>query len=171
FDPSNLADGVTATVPLAALNQLPAEPFEWLVPGLLREKVIALMKSMPKSLRVRFVPVPEHADKAIAALRFSARSLHDELAHALGKMIGEPIDRDAFSASDLSAYLRMNFRILDDAGELVKEGRDLDQIRRELGIAARKTFQQQPLSEFHRDDITSWDFGDLPERVEVRRNG
>src|SRR5206468_12815579 len=80
-------------------------------------------------------------------------------------------DRDAFAPSDLPPYLRMNFRIIDDAGDLVKEGRDLDQIRRALGIAARKTFQQQPPSQFHRDDITSWDFGDLPERVEVRRNG
>jgi ATP-dependent helicase HrpA len=139
---------------------------------LLREKVIALMKSMPKALRVKFVPVPEHADRAIAALRppASAPSLHDELAYALGKMIGEPMDRNAFAPADINSYLRMNFRIVDDNGEVVLVGRDLDAIRRKLGIEARKTFQHQPPSEFHRDDITSWDFPDLPDRVEVRKN-
>src|SRR5205814_2867061 len=84
---------------------------------------------------------------------------------------GEPLDRDAFAAADLPPYHRINFRVIDDAGEIVKEGRDLDQIRRDLGIAARRTFQQQPPSEFHRDGVKSWDFGDLPNRVEVRRNG
>jgi ATP-dependent helicase HrpA len=170
FDPSDPNDGVTVTIPLAALNQVPAERFEWLVPGLLREKVVALMKSMPKALRVKFVPVPQHADEAIAALRLSAPSLLDELAYALGKMIGEPMDRNAFSPQDIDPYLRMNFRIIDDNGEEVLIGRDLDAIRRKLGIEARKTFQQQPPSEFHRDNITSWDFPDLPDRVEVRKN-
>ena len=170
FDPSDPADGVTVTLPLAALNQLPAEPFEWLVPGLLREKVIALMKSMTKPLRVKFVPVPEHADRAIASLRRNAPSLHDELAGTLGKMIGEMMTRDAFDLKDLPPHLLMNFRIIDDAGETVLVGRDLDAIRRKLGIESRRTFQQQHTGEFHRDGITRWDFDDLPERVEVRRN-
>ena len=172
FDPANPDDGVTVTIPLAALNQVPADQFEWLVPGLLREKIISLMKTMPKALRVKFVPVPEHADQALAALRLSDPSLHDALAYALGKQIGEPMDRSAFAPSELPAYLFTNFRIVDDAGEVVLSGRDLDALRRKLGVEARKTFQQphQSSSEFHRDNITSWDFGDLPERVEVRRN-
>jgi len=172
FDPANPDDGVTVTIPLAALNQVPADQFEWLVPGLLREKIISLMKTMPKALRVKFVPVPEHADQALAALRLSDPSLHDALAYALGKQIGEPMDRSAFAPSELPAYLLTNFRIVDDAGEVVLSGRDLDALRRKLGVEARKTFQQphQSSSEFHRDNITSWDFGDLPERVEVRRN-
>ena len=170
FDPADPDDGVTATVPLAALNQLPPEPFEWLVPGLLREKVVSLMKTMPKPLRVKFVPVPEHAEQAIQGLTFGHGSLYDALATRLGKMSGERIDRDAFAPAELPAYLQMNLRIIDDRGEVVTTGRDLDAIRRKLGIEARRTFQQQPPSEFHRDDITSWDFGDLPERIEVRRN-
>lgn len=170
FDPGDVNDGVTVKIPLAVLNQLPAERFEWLVPGLLREKVISLMKTMPKPLRVKFVPVPEHADRAIAALRLSAASLHDELAYQLGRIIGEVVDHDAFAPQELPAYLLMNFEVLDDQGETVATGRDLDAIRKKLGVEARKTFQQQPPSEFHRDGITSWDFGDLPESIQVRRN-
>ncbi len=170
FDPSNKEDGVTASIPLALLNQLPDGPFEWLVPGLLREKVIALMKSMPKALRVKFVPVPEHADRAIAGLQFGQGSMLDALAKQLGKIIGEAVDRQAFSVADLPAYLQMHFRIVDDAGETVTVGRDLEAIRRRLGLQARRTFAEQPPGEFHRDGITSWDFGDLPERVEIHRN-
>ena len=170
FDPSSPSDGVTVTVPLAALNQLPAEPFEWLVPGLLREKVIALMKTMPKPLRVKFVPIPDNADTAMKSLGSAHGSLHDALAQALGKMSGEPMDRNGFAPHELAPYLMMNFRIVDDAGEVVLVGRDLEAIRRKLGMEARKTFQSQPPGEFHRDGITSWDFNDLPERVEVRRN-
>ncbi|MEO6436141.1 MAG: DUF3418 domain-containing protein, partial [Tepidisphaeraceae bacterium] len=79
FDPSDPADGVTVMLPLALLNQVPAERFEWLVPGLLHEKVIALMKTMPKALRVRFVPVPTHAEQAVKVLgsALSLASLHD----------------------------------------------------------------------------------------------
>ncbi|MEA2710905.1 MAG: ATP-dependent helicase HrpA, partial [Phycisphaerales bacterium] len=171
FDPGDPDDGVTVTVPLAALNQLPPEPFEWLVPGFLREKVVALMKTMPKALRVKFVPVPEHADQAIANLRFGEGSLNEALAHQLGKISGEAMDRDAFAPQELPPYLLMNFRIIDEVGELVKTCRDLDKTRKELGIAARQTFQQQQgPSEWQRDNITSWDFADLPERVEIRRN-
>jgi ATP-dependent helicase HrpA len=170
FDPSSDMDGVTTTIPLAALNQIPAGRFEWLVPGRLREKVIALMKTMPKPLRVKFVPVPEHADQVMKTLSFGQGSLHEALAMALGKIAGEVIDADAFSPRELPADLLMNFRIVDDAGEVVKIGRDLDALRRQLGIEARRTFQQQPPSEFHRDNITSWDFDRLPERIEIRRN-
>jgi ATP-dependent helicase HrpA len=127
---------------------------------------------MPKALRVKFVPVPEYADRAIEHLRFGEGSMYDALAHQLGKISGEAMDRDAFAPQELPPYLLMNFRIVDDAGELVKSGRDLEKIRKELGIAARQTFQQQQgPSEWHRDNITSWDFAeDLPERVEIRRN-
>src|SRR5438874_1448010 len=104
FDPSDPNDGVTVTIPLAALNQLPSEPFEWLVPGLLREKVIALMKTLSKPLRVKFVPIPEHADRAITALRLRESSLHGELSRVLGKMIGEPMDRHAFAPHELEPY-------------------------------------------------------------------
>ncbi|MEO6436218.1 MAG: DUF3418 domain-containing protein, partial [Tepidisphaeraceae bacterium] len=119
-------------------------------------------------------------------------SLHDALAHVLGKMSGEPMDRRAFAAPELPPYLLMNFRIVDDKGETVAIGRDLEDLRRRLGAEARKLFQSapprlsasaagpiattdsvsSPEARFHRDGIVSWDLTlDLPERVEVRRNG
>ena len=171
FDPGSPSDGVTALVPLAALNQLPAEPFEWLVPGYLPEKLVALIRSMPKQLRVQFIPAPEVAQAAAAMLTFGQGSLLDAFALALGKRAGVQMARTVFDPASLPDHLRMNFRVTDAAGKPVASGRDLEEIRRRLGIKARESFAAIPPSEFHRDRVTRWDFGHLPESVELKRGG
>ena len=171
FDPGHVADGVTAIVPLAALNQLPADRFEWLVPGMLEEKVVALIRSMPKPLRVQFIPAPEVAAAATASLTFGAGSLLDALALTLGKRAGTTLARTVFDEAAIPEHLKTNFRVVDAAGKTVAAGRDLNEIRRKLGIKARESFAAMPPSEFHRDGLTRWDFGDLPEQVELRRHG
>ena len=171
FDPGSPSDGVTAIVPLAALNQLPAEPFDWLVPGYLTEKLVALIRSMPKALRVQFIPAPEVAQAAAAQLQFGHDSLLDAFSLALGKRAGMQLSRTAFDVETLPDYLRMNFRVVDAGGRAVAAGRDLAEIRRRLGIKARESFAAMPPDEFHRDHVTRWDFGDLPEHVELKRHG
>lgn len=171
FDPGHPADGVTALVPLAALNQLPSEPFEWLVPGYLPEKLVALIRSMPKPLRVQFIPAPEVAQSAVPALPFGRGSLLDAFALALGKRAGTQLARTVFDAATLPDHLRMNFRVADVHGKTVAAGRDLEEIRRRLGVKARESFAAMPPSEFRRDNVRLWDFGDLPEHVELKRAG
>ena len=171
YDPGNAADGITAVVPLAALNQLPAEPFEWLVPGYLAEKIVALIRSMPKPLRVQFIPAPEVAQAAAGALEFGRGSLLDALAQVLGKRAGMQLNRTAFDVETLPDHLRMNFRVTDAAGKAFAAGRDLEEIRQKLGVKARETFSSMPPTEYHCDRITRWDFGNLPEHLELRRMG
>jgi ATP-dependent helicase HrpA len=172
LDPGDVMDGVTVTIPLAALNQMPEEPFDWLVPGLLREKVLQLIRSLPKAVRVNYVPAPDYADKAMEALEFGRGSLFDALATVLGKFTGLPVRADDFDRSELSDFLRMNFRIVDQHGKQIATGRDLAEIRRKLGLAARATFQElPPHPEFHRDGLKRWEFGDLPARIEIKRHG
>ena len=95
LEPGHPADGVTATVPLAALNQLPAEPFEWLVPGMLKEKLVALIKTMPKELRVKFVPGAGRRRRGRADTLEPADGLAARRACAdqLGKQIGVQVGR------------------------------------------------------------------------------
>jgi ATP-dependent helicase HrpA len=171
YEPGHPADGVTATLPLAALNQLPAEPFEWLVPGMLTEKLVALLRSLPKPLRVQFIPAPEVAQAAAASLTFGAGSLLEALALFLGRRAGTNLPRTIFDAEAMPDHLRMNFRVVDGTGKQVAAGRDLAEIRRKLGVKARESFAAMPPSEFHKDKITRWDFGDLPEHVELSRHG
>lgn len=169
FDPGNEADGVTAVVPIAVLNQLPPEPFEWLVPGHLYERVAELIRGLPKDLRVQFVPVPESAKAVTPMLKFGDGSLSTQLAWQLGKRIGYTVPPASLPTDRLPDWMRMNFRVIDEVGKVLEMGRDLDAIRRKLRVELKETFETLPASEWHRDGITRWDFPDLPDAVEVRR--
>ncbi|MGE5609446.1 MAG: ATP-dependent RNA helicase HrpA [Bacillota bacterium] len=171
LEPGHPADGVTVTIPLPVLNQVPAERFEWLVPGLLREKITALIKSLPKNLRVSFVPAPDFAQAAFETLKPGDGSLLDALAMFLGKQAGFQVPIEAFDPSTLFDHLHMNFRIVDETGKELALGRDLNEIRRKLGVQVKATFEQLPHPKYQRDNITEWDFGDLPETLPVKRHG
>jgi ATP-dependent helicase HrpA len=179
FDPGAEDDGVTLLVPLAALNQIDPLRCDWLVPGLLGEKITALIKGLPQSVRRAFVPVPEFARAAAEALPppASARmpearglSLTDALADFLAEKTGQAIPRDAWRPEALVAHLRMNFRVLDPSNRILAEGRDLAALRRQLGGEASRTLSQAVAPQ-EREDIGRWDFGDLPERVEIKSGG
>ena len=171
LDPGGPMDGVTVRLPLAAVNQLPAEPFEWLVPGLLEEKVLTLIRSLPKQVRVNFMPAAATAGEATRGMAFRSGSLEASLAHWLGKRAGTIVRGNMFDLSTLPDYLRMNFIVVDEFGTTVGMSRDLRTLREKVGASASETFALSPESEFTIDGITRWDFGDLPERVEIRRHG
>jgi ATP-dependent helicase HrpA len=172
LEPGHPADGVTATIPLAALNQVPAERFEWLVPGMRREKLTALIKSLPKQLRVQFVPAPEYAEQAYQRLTKPEGSLYEALAIFLSKTKGVSVRANDFDPGSLLDHLHMNFKVVDESGKPLAAGRNLDALRKQFGVKAKETFEQSPTSTpYHRDHVTSWDFGDLPESVEVKRAG
>jgi ATP-dependent helicase HrpA len=171
LEPGHPADGVTAVIPLAALPQIPAERFEWLVPGLLPEKLTALIKSLPKELRVNFVPAPEFAAAAAGELKPGDGGLRPALAAFLSRRRGINVPPEAFDPGTLLDHLLCNFRIVDEAGRAVATGRDLDALRRQLGVKVAQTLASTPHPRYHRDGVTAWDFGDLPPFVEVRRHG
>lgn len=165
-------DGVTVTIPLAGLNQVPEAVFDWLVPGYLEEKALALIRSLPKQVRVGFVPAPQVAKEAAAALKFGEGSLLAALASFLGKKAGTVLSPALFNLDSLPDWLKMNYRVIDAAGKPVALGRDLAAIRRDLKVEARATFESGAAHDrYRRDNVTSWDFGDLPDRVEVQRHG
>jgi ATP-dependent helicase HrpA len=164
FEPGHEDDGVSALIPLHVLNQLPEEPFEWLVPGLLDEKIEALVRSLPKNLRVHFVPVPEAVAKARPLIEPDRGSLHAQLAHALLRTAGVQVPRDAFREELLPPHLRINFVLVDDAGKVLARSRSLAALReRHAGTAQREYAKQSELTTGAR----SWVFGDLPEKQDA----
>ncbi len=171
FEPGHPLDGVTATVPLPLLNQLPAAPFEWLVPGMLREKLNALIRGLPKSLRRAFVPLPESVTEALTALdRFSkATPLTEALSRVLTRMRGVEVPPDVLRAVALPAHLHMNFRVVDEKGAELAMGRDLNALRRALGERAQAAFA--PKGAWERPGLERWGDLELPEAVEFRRGG
>jgi ATP-dependent helicase HrpA len=171
FEPGHEEDGVTVSVPLAVLNQLPPEPFEWLVPGLLKDKVLALLRALPKSLRRNFVPAPHYADAAVGALAFREGMLNAALARVLQRMTGVAVPLDAWRPEELPPHLRMHFRVLDERGKEAAKGRDLEALQQRFGARAQETFARLPTSQYERNGITRWDIGDLPDRVPIERHG
>ena len=171
FEPGDADDGVTVSVPLPALNLLRPEPFDWLVPGLLHDKLVYLIKSLPKNLRRNFVPAPNFADACLAALTPAEVPLTEALAKQLLRMTGVAVPADAWDEARLPDHLRMNFKVVDEAGKVVARGRDLRQLQSRLGDRAKQSFAAVPVWQAERDEIERWDFGELPESVEFERNG
>jgi len=174
FEPTSERDGVTLQVPLMALKQIPARRLEWLVPGLLREKCIALVKGLPKALRRNFVPVPDFVDAALENMQPSNQPLALQLGEQLRRMTGVRIDPEAWSESELPRYLRMNVRVLGDGGKVLAEGRETAALQGELDGQAEEALASAARSD---DDTESdqvhedWQFGSLPESVQTERGG
>jgi ATP-dependent helicase HrpA len=164
FEPGNEDDGVSALVPLHVLNQIQEEPFERLVPGLLDEKVEALIRSLPKNLRVHFVPVPETTAKVLPLLDVGHGSLHGQLADALLRAAGVQVPRDAFREDQLPPHLRFNFLLVDEAGKVIARSRSLSGLRARHAGASQQEYAKQSRLE---TGARTWVFGQLPERVDA----
>ncbi|VVE14035.1 ATP-dependent RNA helicase HrpA [Pandoraea anhela] len=142
FEPGSPRDGVTLAVPLYALNQVDARRCEWLVPGMLKEKAHLLMKSLPQKLRRHFVPLPEFAAGFVDRATFGQGALLDALMADARELTGVMLKSSDFKLEMLPAHLSMNFKVIDEHGRQLGMGRNLAQLRAELGQQAQRTFQQ-----------------------------
>ncbi len=169
FDPGHALDGVTMAVPLHLLNQVDERRCEWLVPGLLRDKITHLIKGLPKGVRKNFVPVPQVVTACMEILEPDGAPLTDALSQALFRKTGVEVAAESWDVADLPAHLQMNFRVVDEKGVEIAGGRDLPELRNQLGVKARRMFSETASTAFERKGLTSWDFDDLPEQIEVNR--
>ena len=126
FEPGGEADGVSVTVPVALLNRVPRYRFDWLVPGLLREKCEALVRGLPKRIRRNLVPVPDTVAAALGDLAPADRPLPDALAPVLSRLGGCRVEAADFDPGALDDFYRMNVRVVDAEGGLLAQGRDLE---------------------------------------------
>jgi ATP-dependent helicase HrpA len=169
FDPGHALDGVTMVVPLHLLNQLDERRCEWLVPGLLRDKLTHLLKGLPKGLRKHFVPVPQVVTSCMEILDPESGPLLEALSKALFAKTGVEVPGDAWDVADLPVHLLMNFRVVDEHDREIASGRDLPALRNQLGVKARRTFSETASTAFERKGSVTWDFDELPEQIEVDR--
>jgi ATP-dependent helicase HrpA len=165
FVPGDPADGVTINVPLAFLNALPSTRGEWLVGGLLADKVAELIRGLPKALRRNFVPAPDFARAFTEAEAPRDEPLAKALAAFLKRTTGVDIDAAAFAEAEVPTHLLMRYRIHDDNGRTVAESRDLGAIRAQWEDKAREAFSRKTDIELTREDILTWDFESIPAEV------
>jgi ATP-dependent helicase HrpA len=146
FDPGGARDGVTVLAPLAALNQIPAQRLQWLVPGLLKEKIFALLKSLPQRPRARLVPLPHTAERFAQELtapeRFGQGDLLDALRDLVREHIGLALQRTDFKLETLGPHLFFNVQVIDAHGRRIDAGRDIDKLRADHGQASRSAFAE-----------------------------
>ncbi|RUL91390.1 ATP-dependent RNA helicase HrpA [Verrucosispora sp. FIM060022] len=170
FEPGSPADGVTVDIPLPLLNQVPAESFDWQVPGLREELVIALIRSLPKPVRRNFVPVPDFARAALTAITPGEEPLLDALTRQLRRMTGVTVPREAWDLGKLPAHLRVTFRVLGDDDKPVAEGKDLPALQRQLKAEVRQVVAAAA-PDVARTGLTGWEIGTLPRTIEQIRAG
>ncbi len=139
--PGDARDGLTVTLPIYALNQASEERCDWLVPGMLPAKVLALVKSLHQRPRSRLVPLPDYADEFCATTPFAQGNLLDALVKAVRERTQLAVQRNDFKLETLSPHLLMNFRVVDEHGRLLGTGRNLAALKAELGSQARTAFQ------------------------------
>ena len=180
FEPGSPRDGVTLTLPLAQLNQIPASRMEWLVPGLLKEKVTQLIKTLPQKIRAKLVPVPEFVEEFIAVTAGNDRKVNQGLIPPLIDYIlearglnarGWAVTPDAFRPDALPPHFSMNYKLIDEHGRQLDMSRSLLALRGEWGREAKEEFAELHETPAEYTQLTDWTFGELPELMEVPVGG
>lgn len=167
FAPGERLDGVTVEVPPAMLGQLDEERLAWLVPGLLEEKITALIRSLPKPLRRNFVPAPDHARACAQALAFGEGDLYAALSERLRRMTGVAVPRETWRPGELPPHLRMRVRVVDEAGRVLAEGEDVGALRRRFAGQAARALQAGAADAWPARRVTRWDFAAFPRELRV----
>ena len=171
FEPGHVLDGVTATIPLALLNQLNPVQTEWLVPGMLREKLTYLIKALPKTFRRVCVPVPEFVTGILESVDYQfSTPILETLASYIQHKTTLKVSKDDWDLNDIPPHHLMNFSVIDDAGRELAMARDWNALKKQLGSAAQLTFRNTS-PDIEKTGLKQWDFGDLPQTLSFERDG
>ncbi|WP_257296498.1 ATP-dependent RNA helicase HrpA [Endozoicomonas sp. YOMI1] len=171
FAPGEPDDGVTLTVPVEALRLLPKHRLEWLVPGMLFDKCVALVRSMPKPVRKNFVPVPDFVNGALESLSACDEPLTEMLGRQLTRMSGVPILEEYWNRDNLDAHLLMNIRVVNEDGDVIGQGRDLHQLRQQFSEHVQDTIRKLAKSHLEQEDLLDWTCGELPHEITRKAGG
>ncbi len=179
FEPGSYKDGVTLSVPLYILNQVDPVRAEWLVPGMIREKVQALLKSLPQRIRRHCIPLKDYAEgffERTAGSVAGTKPLLDVLTEDIRRETRCECEKKDFKVENVAPHLFMNFKVIDEHARQLAVGRNLAELRSELGSQAQEVFRSlaeadKTLEAEASSGITDWTFGELPELMEIRRKG
>ncbi len=172
FEPGAADDGLTIEVPVATLNRVETDDFSWHVPGLREELVTSLIRSLPKNLRVNFVPAPNRAREFLAAVPPGEEPMLDALERWLRSTTGVVVPREAWDWSKVPNHLRPTYRVVDDSGTEQARGKDLEALKEPLrpqfAAAMAEVAEDFGLA---RTGETSWMFGTIEESTTLTRAG
>jgi ATP-dependent helicase HrpA len=171
LDPGGEDDGLTLRVPIEALIATDEARIEWLVPGLLQEKILALFRCLPKAFRKGLEPAPALAEECAKELKFGEGSLTDTLSQLIENKRGFKIPKEAWQPKSVPDHLKMLVIVTNERGKEIAHGRDMAEIKSRLAAKAKASFGKLAKSSFDRDGLKTWDFGDLSGSMEIQRSG
>jgi len=171
FEPGADADGVTVHIPLPVLNQVEESAFEWQIPGVRRELIIALIKSLPKPIRRGLVPAPNYAEAFLSRAKPFESPLLDSLEREFRRMTGTTIDREEWRWDMVPDHLKMTFRVVDEHHKKLSEGKNLAELKAALKDKIQHTLSAVADDGIEQSGLHIWSFGQLPESYEQKRGG
>ena len=185
FEPGAKDDGVTVRIPAAALNQLSSSDFDYLVPGMLEEKITEFIRSLPKQVRKQFVPAPEYAKACLESLNASSKDTKPEkeqeklsivraISTSLHRITGHRISEDLLENYQFSDHMLMCFEVMDEAGKVIGSGRNIEKLKKTVaykGTGKVVAKAKGAASKIERSGIEKWDFETLPESVVMDVSG
>ena len=171
FEPGTDADGVTVHIPLPLLNQVEMTGFDWQIPGLREELVIALIKSLPKSYRRNFVPVPNYAQAFFGRAVPLEKPLLDTLIYELRRMTGVTVEAEHWNWEQIPSHLKMTFRVVDENGKKIAESMNLDELKFNLKDRVQESISAVADDGIEQSGLHIWSFADLPQCYEQKQCG
>ena len=171
FEPGTDADGVTVHIPLPLLNQVEMTGFDWQIPGLREELVIALIKSLPKSSRRNFVPAPNYAQAFLGRAVPLEKPLLDTLIYELRRMTGVTVEAEHWNWEQIPSYLKMTFRVVDENGKKIAESMNLDELKFSLKDRVQESISAVADDGIEQSGLHIWSFAELPQCYEQKQRG
>lgn len=176
FEPNQAYDGVCVKIPLEQLNQLQNVGFDWLVPGMRHELVVALIKSLPKKLRRNFVPAPDYANACVKELSMhdnkgQTQTITQALANKLFRMSGVKVEEEDFDTTSLSSHLLCNFAVVDEKGKQLGISKSLPELKQQLQGQLASTLEKVATNDIEQQNIETFSIDDLPRVYTNKQNG
>ena len=171
FEPGTDADGVTVHIPLPLLNQVEMTGFDWQIPGLREELVIALIKSLPKSYRRNFVPAPNYAQAFLGRAVPLEKPLLDTLIYELRRMTGVTVEAAHWHWEQIPSHLKMTFRVVDENGKKIAESMNLDELKFNLKDRVQESISAVADDGIEQSGLHIWSFAELPQCYEQKQRG
>jgi ATP-dependent helicase HrpA len=167
FDPGNAEDGVTVKIPVSAASAIPPDAVDWGIPGLLKEKAAAMIRALSKNYRKRLVPIADTADTIAKEMPKTEEPLANALSRFIYRRFGVDIPASAWSLKDVPEHLAMRIALTDLAGEEVEASRDKSVLTRAVAAGARTPELPEAMNRWKKSGVCDWNFGDLPESIEI----
>jgi ATP-dependent helicase HrpA len=171
YEPGHPKDGVTVKVPLHMISTVPAQSADWIIPGLMREKITALLKGLPKEYRKKLQPLSESCDIIMAEMTDDGYPLISALGKFIHQRFSVDVPASLWNAAAIDDRLQPRFAVIDEKGLELTASRNISRLQQDIIAEAQSSAFDKACKSWEKADVTTWDFGDLPDAIALESGG